>query len=76
MSDIELIRELRGLEGDKALIKHAVSSKQEEMKNLLNNGMGDDIKAVLSGEKTIKIPKMEKKKFKVKLFFKKLFRKF
>ena len=31
MSDIELIRELRGLEGDKALIKHAVSSKQEEM---------------------------------------------
>ena len=76
MSDIELIRELRGLEGDKALIKHAVSSKQEEMKSLLNNGMGDDIKAVLSGEKTFEIPKMEKKKFKVKLFFKKLFRKF
>ena len=46
------------------------------MKNLLNNGMGDDIKAVLSGEKTVEIPKMEKKKFKVKLFFKKLFRKF
>ena len=76
MSDIELIRELRGLEGDKALIKYAVSSKQEEMKSLLNNGMGDDIKAVLSGEKTFEIPKMEKKKFKVKLFFKKLFRKF
>ena len=76
MSDIELIRELRGLEGDKALIKHAVSSKQEEMKSLLNNGMGDDIKAVLSGEKTVDIPKTEKKKFKVKSFFKKLFRKF
>ena len=32
-------------------------------------GMGDDIKAVLSGENTVEIPKMEKKKFKVKLFF-------
>ena len=76
MSDIELIRELRGLKGDKALIKHAVGSKQEEMKNLLCNGMGDDMKAVLNGEKTIDIPKAEIHRFKIKNFFKKLFRRF
>ena len=76
MSDIELIRELRGLEGDKALIKHAVGSKQEEMKNLLFGGMGDDMKAVLNGEKTIDMPKTEIHRFKIKSFFKKIFKKF
>lgn len=47
MSDIELVREIRGLQGDKALTKHAISSKQEEMRSMLHGEMGSDMMAVL-----------------------------
>ena len=53
-----------------------LTDQQEEMKNLLFGGMGDDMKAVLNGEKTIDMPKTEMHRFKIKSFFKKLFKKF
>ena len=62
--------------GCKGVGTEQCDSKQEEMKNLLFGGMGDDMKAVLNGEKTIDMPKTEMHRFKIKSFFKKLFKKF
>lgn len=74
MNDIVLTRELRGLQGDKALTQHIITSKQEEMKKMLQGAMGDDMKAILNGEKTIEVSKIEQNKFKLKNWFKRLFR--
>ena len=74
--DFELQRELNGLKGDLNITKLAVSSVQEDMKEKLMGDMGDDMKAVLNGDIVIKPTVIEKNRFRIKSWFKRLFRKF
>lgn len=76
MSDIVLEREIRGLAGDLNMTRMAVSSVQSEMLEQLSGEMGEDMKAVLNGERTVEVSKSEKKKHKVKSWFKRIFRTF
>ena len=74
--DFELQREINGLRGDINLTKLAVNSVQQEMKEQLSGEMGEDITAVLNGERKVKPGVVEKHKFKLKSWFKRLFRMF
>ena len=74
--DIELQREINGLMGDINLTKLAVSSVQNSMKEELAGGMGEDIRAVLSGERKVEAGKYERRKFRLKSWFRRLFRRF
>lgn len=76
MSDIVLEREIRGLAGDLNMTRMAVSSVQSEMLEQLSGEMGEDMKAVLNGERTVEVSKSEKKKHKVKSWFKRIFKLF
>ena len=76
MSNIVLEREIRGLAGDLNMTRMAVSSVQSEMLEQLSGEMGEDMKAVLNGERTVEVSKSEKKKHKVKSWFKRIFRTF
>lgn len=72
--DFELQREINGLKGDLNITKLAINSVQQEMKEQLKGEMGEDMTAILNGEKTIKTSRIQKHKFKIKTFFKRLFR--
>ena len=74
MSDFILQREIRGLQGDLNMNKMAVMSVQEDMKELLCGEMGEDMTAVLNGERFVKAGVIERKKHKIKSWFKRLFR--
>ena len=74
MSDFILEREIRGLQGDLNMNKMAVRSVQEDMREQLSGEMGEDITAVLSGERVVRAGMIERKKHKVKSWFKRLFR--
>lgn len=74
--DLELQKAINGLRGDINLTKLAVNSVQTEMEGQLKGEMGEDITAVLNGERVVKVGVIEKQKFKAKSWFKRLFRMF
>jgi hypothetical protein len=74
MSDFILEREIRGLQGDLNMNKIAVKSVQEDMREQLSGEMGEDMTAVLNGERVVRAGMIERKKHKVKSWFKRLFR--
>lgn len=67
---------IRGLTGDRNMTKLAVKSAQQSMVDELRGNMGEDMMAVLNGERTVDIGTIQKKKFKIVSWFKKLFRTF
>ena len=69
-------KELRGLRNDKTMTERVIDCQKQEMLKQLKGEMGDDMMAVLNGEKIVELGKLEKKKFQIKLFFRKLFRMF
>lgn len=74
--EIVLDKELRGLRNDKKMTERVIDCQKQEMLKQLKGEMGDDMMAVLNGEKIVELGKLEKKKFQIKLFFRKLFRMF
>jgi hypothetical protein len=76
MADIELQREINALKGDINLTNLAIKSVQNEMKGELCGKMGEDMTAVLNGERFVTVGKMEQGKHKVKSWFKRIFRMF
>lgn len=76
MGNIELQREVRGLVGDINMTKMAVTSIQNDMKSQLSGGMGEDITAVLNGERVVKAPFTKKQKHRITTWLKRLFRMF
>ena len=74
--EIALDKELRGLRNDKKMTERVIDCQKQEMLKQLKGEMGDDMMAVLNGEKIVELGKLEKKKFQIKLFFRKLFRMF
>ena len=67
---------IRGLTGDRNMTKLAVKSAQQSMVDELRGNLGEDMMAVLNGERTVDIGTIQKKKFKIVSWFKKLFRTF
>lgn len=76
MSEYFLNREIKALQGDLNMSKMAVNSVQREMLAQLKGKMGEDMKAVLNGERLVKAGFVEQKKHKIGSWFKRLFRKF
>lgn len=76
MSDFILEREIKNLQGDLNMTKMAIMSVQNDMVEQLSGEMGEDINAVLSGERIVKAGVVERRKYKVKSWFKRLFRLF
>lgn len=74
--EIALDKELRGLRNDKKMTERVIDCQKQEMLKQLKGEMGDDMMAVLNGEKKVELGKLEKKKFQLKLFFRKIFRMF
>lgn len=74
--EIVLDKELRGLHNDKKMTERVIDCQKQEMLKQLKGEMGDDMMAVLNGEKKVELGKLEKKKFQIKLFFRKIFRMF
>lgn len=74
--EIVLDKELRGLCNDKKMTERVIDCQKQEMLKQLKGEMGDDMMAVLNGEKIVELGKLEKKKFQIKLFFRKIFRMF
>ena len=74
--EIALNKELRGLSNDKKMTERVIDCQKQEMLKQLKGEMGDDMMAVLNGEKIVELGKLEKKKFQIKLFFRKIFRMF
>lgn len=76
MMDFELKKEIDGLKGDLNITKLAINSVQIDMKEQLTGEMGEDMSAVLNGERIVKVGTIEKHKFKIKSWLKKIFRMF
>ena len=76
MSNFILEREIRGLQGDLNMNKMAVGSVQRDMMELLHGEMGEDINAVLSGERTVRPETGEVVRHKFKTWLKRLFKAF
>lgn len=74
MDDFNLQRQIKGLKGDLNMTKMAVSIVQEDMKKQLNGDMGEDMMAVLNGERIVKAGIIEKNKHKIKTWLKNIFR--
>jgi type III secretory pathway lipoprotein EscJ len=74
--EIVLDKELRGLRNDKKMTERVIDCQKQEMLKQLKGEMGNDMMAVLNGEKIVELGKLEKKKFQIKLFFRKIFRMF
>ena len=73
MYDYELERELKGLRGDLNMTKMAVSSVQNEMAEQLSGEMGEDMNAVLNGERFVTISVSMKVKHKIKTWIRRFF---
>ena len=71
--DIELKREIQGLRGDIEMTKLAVESMQRDMERMLKGEMGEDIDAVLSGERVVKATRSEKAKFRISSWLRRFF---
>jgi hypothetical protein len=51
-----ITKELQGLKNDIAMTERAVASQQSRWASNLTGNMGEDINAVLSGKKKVKVP--------------------
>jgi hypothetical protein len=61
----EINRELEGFKADKEMTKRAVEAAQYEMSEKLKGELGNDMLAVLNGERKVKVSKIEKIKFRL-----------
>ena len=73
---IELGRELRGLRNDKLMTERAIDCQKRDMVEQLKGGMGEDMLAVLNGERKVELGKLEKSKFRLSMFLRRIFRMF
>ena len=71
-NDIEYLKELRALKGEKTIGEMALNGKQTELAERLRGEMGQDINDVLSGKKKVKLSWKDKLKTKL-AFLKRLF---
>lgn len=69
---VELNREMRGLKNDQNMTRIAVESQKNRIAEELCGGMGEDMNAVLKGEKFVEL----EMKFKIRDWFRRLFRMF
>jgi hypothetical protein len=75
-NSIELGRELRCLKNDKLMTERAIECQKRDVVEQLKGSMGEDMLAVLNGEKRIELGKLEKTKFKFSMFLRRIFRMF
>lgn len=69
MSNIELNRELKGLQSDRKQYENELKNKREKMAYFLRNELGEDIDNVLNGKVKVKLTFKEKlKRFIDKIF--------
>ena len=69
MSNIELNRELKGLQSDRKQYEDELKNKREKMAYFLRNELGEDIDNVLNGKIKVKLTFKEKlKRFIDKIF--------
>lgn len=76
MSDLDLVREARGLKNDKIMTNRLLDEEQQTMKNSLMGDLGKDMDDVLSGRVKIKLSWKEKIKYKVNFWLNKFFKTF
>jgi len=69
---VELNREVRGLKNDQNMTRIAVESQKNRIAEELCGDMGEDMNAVLKGEKFVEL----EMKFKIRDWFRRLFRMF
>lgn len=69
---IELNKELRGLKNDQNMTRIAVESQKNRIAEELSGDMGEDMNAVLKGEKFVEL----ELKFKIRDWFRRIFRMF
>ena len=62
MSNIELNRELKGLQSDRKQYEDELKNKREKMAYFLRNELGEDIDNVLNGKVKVKLTFKEKLK--------------
>lgn len=74
--NIDLGLELRGLKNDKLMTKRLVECQKNEMVGRLKGKMGEDLIAVLNGERQVELGKLEKAKYKFRNFLRRVFRTF
>ena len=67
---VELNREMRGLKNDQNMTRIAVESQKNRIAEELCGDMGEDMNAVLRGEKFVEL----EMKFKIRDWFRRLFR--
>jgi hypothetical protein len=61
----EIDKELESYKSDKLMSQRAIESVQHEMSEKLKGELGNDMLAVLNGERIIKVSKTDKIKFKL-----------
>lgn len=59
-------RELKGLEKDRELSEKALESHKERYAQMMREGIGEDIDAVLSGKRTVKLSFKERVKYRTR----------
>lgn len=69
---IEFNREVRGLKNDQNMTRMAVESQKNRIAEELCGDMGEDMNAVLKGEKFVEL----ELKFKIRDWFRRIFRMF
>ena len=69
---IELNKELRGLKNDQNMTRIAVESQKNRIAEELSGDMGEDMNAILKGEKFVEL----ELKFKIRDWFRRIFRMF
>lgn len=69
---VELNREMRGLKNDQNMTRIAVESQKNRIAEELCGDMGEDMNAVLRGEKFVEL----EMKFKIRDWFRRIFRMF
>ena len=68
--DRELEKELKSLIGERKICETEMKTHQTQISQMLNGYMGQDMKDVLSGKKTIKLSWKQKIKYKIDNFLK------
>lgn len=61
-----LERELKGLESDRVQAEQALKAHRERYAKMIIGGLGEDIDAVLSGKRKVKLTFMEKVKYRTR----------
>jgi hypothetical protein len=68
----ELEKEMRELENEKELQKKILDAEKVKIKNMLIQGMGQDMKDVLQGKVKVKLSFKEKVRYKWRSFWNKI----